>query len=315
MLHRILGRALPGRRVVDVQPLTEGLRNANFKLRLDSMVEPLVLRLYEHDASICRKEIDLMGLVGGSVPVPEVIHAEASGLEGIQPFALLRYVDGVTFRDLRRSGDLEAIAQAAFSAGEVLAAIGHFRFPKPGWLGPGPAVGAPLLEGADPFPRFVDLCLASEKLPRRVPEELRERIHALVWEQASAFAAMATESRLVHGDFSGRNLVVRCISGRWSVAAVLDWEFAVSGTPLADLGNFLRYQGPSEPHFSRGFAQGGGELPGDWRRLAQWIDLIAMCESLTHDSLPDQAAIELADLLRAIVTPAVRGREDGSSPG
>src|SRR6185437_6695629 len=42
--------------------------------------------------------------------------------------------------------------------------------------------------------------------------------------------------------------------GTWTVAAVLDWEFAVSGSPLLDIGHFLRYECASrplaEPHFS-----------------------------------------------------------------
>jgi hypothetical protein len=78
--------------VVKVQPLGDGLRNANFKLHLDGQPEPVVLRIYEHDASLCRKELDLLRLAGGSVPVPEVIHAELYGLEDLPPFTLARYV-------------------------------------------------------------------------------------------------------------------------------------------------------------------------------------------------------------------------------
>jgi hypothetical protein len=50
-LDRIVHTAFPRCRVVDMQPLGDGLRNANFKLRLDGQPEPVVLRIYEHDAS------------------------------------------------------------------------------------------------------------------------------------------------------------------------------------------------------------------------------------------------------------------------
>lgn len=303
MLDRILSRALPGRRVLEAHPLTEGLRNSNFKLILDSTPQSMVLRLYEHDASLCRKEIDVMRLVGDSVPVPEVVYAEPEGLDDIQPFAVLGFVEGITFRELRRGGDSAAIAEAAFSAGQVLAEIGRFHFAKPGWLGPGPPVGAPLLEGANPMPRFVDLCLGSERLQGRMPQELRDRVHVLAWDRADDFAAVENESRLVHCDFNKRNLLVRRMSGRWSVAAVLDWEFAVSATPLIDFGNFLRYERPdrpvAEPHFSAGYRQAGGELPHDWRRLSRLIDLTAMCDALIHEFLPDDAASELVGLVQA----------------
>jgi hypothetical protein len=47
VLQRIVDAAFPCRRVVEIQPLTEGLRNANFRLRLDSTPESIVLRIYE----------------------------------------------------------------------------------------------------------------------------------------------------------------------------------------------------------------------------------------------------------------------------
>ena len=305
VVERIAGAALPHCRVAGVELLGDGLRNANFKVHLDSTPEMLVLRIYEHDASLCRKELDLMRLVSGSVPAPEVIRAEPGGWEDLPPFVLMRYVGGISFRDLARSGDTEAIAQAAYSAGEALAAIGRNRFPKPGWLAPGPAVTTPLLEGPDPTPRFVDLCLASTDLERRMPADLRDCTHALVWRWAPQLAPLEAETRLVHGDFNQRNVLVRAVAGKWSVAAVLDWEFAVSGCPLCDVGSFLRYERvsrpTSEPHFSNGYLHAGGTLPRDWRRLARVIALTALCEILTHDQISDAVVTELVELVRATV--------------
>jgi fructokinase len=89
------------------------------------------------------------------------------------------------------------------------------------------------------------------------------------------------------------------------VTAVLDWEFATSGSPLTDVGHFLRYECVSrpvaEPHFSEGYLQTGGKLPDGWRRLARVVDLIALCESLTHDELPHDIVAELVELVRATV--------------
>jgi hypothetical protein len=87
---------------------------------------------------------------------------------------LTRYVEGVTLRELVRISDAGAIEQAAFSAGETLANIGQCTFPKSGWLSAGPSVTAPLLEGVDANPRFVDLC----QLPADVVSELVELVCA-----------------------------------------------------------------------------------------------------------------------------------------
>jgi hypothetical protein len=161
-----------------------------------------------------------MRLVGASVPVPEVLHAEPRGLDELPPFCLLHHVEGTSFRDLVRSGDAEAMAQAAYSAGATLAAIGRTTFSTSGWLGPGPTLGAPLLEGADPIPRFVDRCLASPPLERRVPLDMRSRIHEVMWSWLARLAGLGQEAHLVHGDFNRRNLLMERVAGRWFVAAV-----------------------------------------------------------------------------------------------
>jgi aminoglycoside phosphotransferase (APT) family kinase protein len=66
---------------------------------------------------------------------------------------------------------------------------------------------------------------------------------------------------LVHNDFGNRNILVRQENGKWGVAAILDWEFAFSGSPLLDVGHFLRYERRGaplrEPHFSQGFVEHG----------------------------------------------------------
>lgn len=305
LAERIARTAFPGCRVKHAQPLADGLRNANFKLQLDSPAECVVLRIYEHDRSLCQKEADIIRLASGSVPIPEVIHAEPLGWEDVPPFALFRHVEGITFRELKNSGDRDATAEGAFAVGQTLAAIGQNRFPRPGWVGPGPEVTAPLVEGADAAPRFVDLCLACTHMQQRMPAELRDRTHELVWKWAQRLGQQEGEARLVHGDFGKRNLLMREVAGKWRVAAVLDWEYAVSGTPLADVGHFLCYEREArpmlEPHFSRGFVEGGGALPQDWRQVARLVDLTGLCESLTRDDLPDEIAKELVELVHATV--------------
>ena len=305
VLEDIVGTAFPRSRLVDVQPFADGFRNANFRLRLDSIPGFVVLRIYEHDPSLCAKEVDLLNLIKYSVPVSAIIHAEPEGLNEIPPFVFMHYVEGISLRELKRKGDSGSIAQAAHSAGQTLAVISRTTFTKSGWLGPGPAVGAPLLEGANSGPRFVDLCLASGNSRIYLGSELTDQIHALVWSYAPQLAALDDERCLVHGDFGKRNLFVHQVKGEWRVAAVLDWEFAISGSPLTDVGHFLRYECAScpvaEPHFSEGYLHAGGRLPDEWWRQARVLDLIALCESLTHDELPHDVVAELVDLVRATV--------------
>jgi fructokinase len=116
------------------------------------------------------------------------------------------------------------------------------------------------------------------------------------------------ETSLVHCDYGKRNLLVRSCAGRWQIAAVLDWEFAVSASPLIDLGHMLRYERAArpllEPHFSKGFTDAGGVLREDWRHLSKILDLSALCEVLTRDPLPPEIVAELIELVGATVSPS-----------
>jgi aminoglycoside phosphotransferase (APT) family kinase protein len=64
------------------------------------------------------------------------------------------------------------------------------------------------------------------------------------------------------------------------VVGILDWEFAVAGSPLVDIGNFLRFEDELPSGFREAFIQGylsdSHELPSDWREVAKLLDLAAM---------------------------------------
>jgi aminoglycoside phosphotransferase (APT) family kinase protein len=145
--------------------------------------------------------------------------------------------------------------------------------------------------------------LESENLQRRVDSSLRQKLHNFIWSWSNHLRAFCDERHLVHCDFGNRNILVNCVSGRWKVVAVLDWEFALSGSPLLDVGHFLRYETADtslrEPYFSRAFVESGGVLPPDWRRLSQVLDLTGLVHCLTHAQLPDVVALEILQLIEA----------------
>ena len=97
---------------------------------------------------------------------------------------------------------------------------------------------------------------------------------------------------------AGANLIVRQLAGRCVVAVVLDLGvrgFRFSARRLSDT--------------SYGTSEADGRLPSRisepaiwravagcrrrWRRLSRLVDLVALCEMLTHHGLPDAPALEL----------------------
>jgi aminoglycoside phosphotransferase (APT) family kinase protein len=305
-LREIFARAVPGHALSGASPLPGGLSNTLYRLRGDGLGDTFVLRLYTRDRTACGKEIDLHRLVRGSVPVPEIVYADA---DATVPHVVMRWVDGVTFREIKQRRDIGAIAECARSIGETLARIGDFSFSRPGWIGAGLEIGGPLLEGTDVVPRFVERCLASPETGRRLAPEIRNQVRRYIRDRAARLLEFESERALVHSDFGSPNLVVDRTGGRWRVAAVLDWEYAFAGSPLCDVGHMIRYERRGvpriEPHFSNGFREAGGVLPDGWFDLGRAIDLMALLEFLTRPVLPESIVREIGELVAA----AVEGRD------
>lgn len=106
---------------------------------------------------------------------------------------------------------------------------------------------------------------------------------------------------LVHSDFNGLNILIGHVSSSCNVSAVLDWEFAYSGSGLADIANMLRYEQNDsllERHFLRSYQDHGGTLPPNWRLLSKLEDLVALCDMLNNSSA--ETPNRIRDLRRLI---------------
>ena len=305
---KLLATVFPKRSVKDLQVLSGGLVNTNIRVDFEANFKPVVIRLYRNGAEVCRKELALHDLLSRTIRVPRALHAEPEGFENLPAFLINEYVNALTFQELKRTNNLKAIQQASYSVGATLAAIGRFKFDKPGRLevegvAAPLAVGPRFTEGPDQLAGIMDTFLLSANCERRAGPKLVQRLHDYAWSWSSRIPDLDEAPCLVHNDFGERNILVRQENCTWVVAAVLDWEFAFSGSCLLDIGHFLRYERRSaalrEPHFSQGFVDHGGQLPNNWREVARIVDLGGLVECLTHDELPIDVEIELLELINA----------------
>jgi aminoglycoside phosphotransferase (APT) family kinase protein len=289
-----LARTVSPRRVTRAERLSGGLSNSGFKIQLEGSDEPIVLRIYDRDRAACRKELDVLRLVRATVPVPDVIHAEPTGLEAGRPFAFLKYVHGMTFRELKATRDERAIQQASYAVGATLAAIGRHSLDSP-----------EVKHDAERISESIDASLGSPLLIDRIGVRLAAKVHALASTWTARLSELGRERRLVHGDFRKQNVLVHRVGQEWRVAVILDWECAGCGSPLSDVGVFLRYEQPArpvaEPHFSRGFAEAGGHLDVRWSQLIRVVDLKGLCRILAAQELPPAIAREVKGLVAATV--------------
>jgi aminoglycoside phosphotransferase (APT) family kinase protein len=274
-----LAGVLPGP-APEIEPLTGGYRNTTLLLTRDD--QRWVLRRHRH-ANRAAVEVAIAARVKGVVPVPDVLAADLDGSASGMPTLLLTYVDGTPGH--------EATGFAA-DAGRKLAAIGTVTFDRPGAL-------------ATP-----DLIPSTEGMPGDLAGFVADRMRSpdvrLTTSERDGLTRLAEEwaplipegdARLVHADYNPKNLLTH----NGSVVAVLDWEFAFSGSPLADVGNMLRFADrPFADAFIAGYREAGGELPQDWRAISRALDLFALADLLTRkETSPVTEAV--TGLVRALL--------------
>ena len=279
--------AFPGRRALAAAPLAHGLANASYRVTLSGAERDLVLRVYVHDPAVAGKERAVTRLVGATVPVPEFLYLDATGAVGGRPYAILPWIDGEMLHDALAAAAPDDLEQLGHALGATLAAIARHRFAATGTLDPDLQVRA----WPEPATAFIHRCLFEGQGVARLDDVTRQAAWRFVQANAGLVEEISGASHLVHADFRKPNILVAYQAGAWRVTAVLDWEFCHSGTPLFDIGTLLRGDPGPGPVFERAFAaafrEHGGALPGNWRRVAQFLDLINLCDFLSRTDPPD----------------------------
>jgi aminoglycoside phosphotransferase (APT) family kinase protein len=268
---------LPNHTVLAVTPTTGGLANTN--LRVDTTRGPEHVRLWTRDPKEAAKELALRALVAERVPVPRLIDAAPDNPITGHPYAVMEWIDAPRLEQVTPSPAL------AGDIGRTLAAIHAFTFPRTGFLDDRLEVVTPVAIGAHGVRELLRAMLTNN---RHVDATLTQKVLDVVDRDGHLLDAWTGPPCLTHSDFNGSNLLV---SGD-AVAAVLDWEFAFSGSPFVDFGNLLRPPLGDDEAFTNAVAEGYGPLPPQWRRMSRLVDLLAWADFLSR---PNPGAALVAD--------------------
>lgn len=285
VLELLSRRVLGGERVVDERRLAGGFSSDTVLLRT-SRKESFVLRRYPR-RNTCAVEAALLRLLADRVPVPEVVYADAEGSLFGEPFILTRFAPGVPLAAAFAGADEEDGDQLAQIVGQTLATISAVRFGRAGFFSDGDLrLDAEPPEHHDDLLAFVEACLARGNADAALSAREQRALLRLAADSAPLVSAVATADHLVHSDFNAKNVVVRPGDSCWRVSAVLDWEYAFSGSPLFDMGNMLRFPQDLPPGFSHrlpaAYQDNGGALPEQWREISQALELFALSDLLTR---------------------------------
>ncbi len=298
-LNKMLDPLYPDHNIVSAEPVSGGFANASYKVALSHMALPIVVRVYLRDSTAAYREASILELVKARVPVPEILYV--SPATGEHTYVILGWVHGVPLDDVLIEAPRGDARVAARSTGGVLARLQEFRFGTSGFFGSTLDVERPVASDARAIVDGLERCLFEDVGEDRLGVALTQRLWQFVKEHEQSLSAVEHQSLLVHGDFNGANVIVRTAPEPPGVSAVIDWEYAHSGTPLVDLGSMLRraVNRPAwfEEELIRGYHEEGGFLPENWRQVSRIVDLVKLCTFVTSPTAGDVAV----DGVRAIV--------------
>lgn len=298
----LLARTATGRAPGRIEAITaDSYSHVTFKVQLDGPPHAVAVQFARRSLASVTTAAQLLGHMAGTVDVPGVLHlADASD---DTPAALVTgWLEGHSLNRLLPRLPTSELADLARAVAETVDAIWSHRLPVPGRIAPGFAI----LPRPASLAACIDAQLKEQLFDSPGGHALGLSIRERLWTQWHSLRpdleTVEHDSVMVHGDLAARNLLVRReSSGGWRVS-VLDWEFAVSGCHLADVGHLLRpypFVPPGYLHALTDVLRKLGRLePKNWRALAWALDLTALTGPLVHGpGHPDNNAV--SELIRA----------------
>jgi aminoglycoside phosphotransferase (APT) family kinase protein len=297
----LLRPVFPGATVLAAERVLGGLVNTNLKVWIAGRPAPLLLRLYQCGRRQAMKEAALLRRVSGQVPVAALRFFSIDNPLADYPYAVIDWVMGERLDVLAAAGeDVIALGRAV---GQTLALIHAITYDRYGFFNPDLSLSAAIDLDRGGLLAYIHRTLVRGCGGERLGQDLVENLIRLIEYQGHRLATWGGPC-LVHGDFNGSNILLQRMENReWKVAAILDWEFALSGTPGFDFAHLLRAPLDSHPllaaSVAHSYRSAGHALPVDWREIARLVDLFAWVDLASR---PGSDATVIRDARKAIQT-------------
>ena len=305
----LLRPVFPGARVVAAERVPGGLANTNLKVWISNYPAPLLLRLYQRGRREAIKEAALLRRLSGQVPVAGLRYFSIDNPLADYPYALIDWVTGERLDVLAAAG--EEIVELGRAVGQTLALIHAITYDRHGFFDPDLSLPTAIDLDRDGLLAYIQRALLVGDAGQQLGPELVERLIRLVEHQGHRLSTWRGPC-LVHGDFNGSNILLQRAENReWKVAAVLDWEFALSGMPGFDFAHLLRAPLDWQPQLATSVADhyrlAGRTLPADWREISRLVDLFAWVDLASRPgsdaTIIDDARNAIQTTIAALSTP------------
>jgi aminoglycoside phosphotransferase (APT) family kinase protein len=297
---RLVLPLFPGDSIRSFSPVGGGLTNTNYKVTLARRASPLLLRLYQRGVAPAQKEMAIDNLIAPRVPVLHFFHLSDDNPVTGHPYAVLDWIEGPDLQHILPALSQERLLGFADKIGKVLAAIHSFTFEIFGFFDASLAVQGPIDFDRAGMLAYLDQTLVHGPGGERLGRPLVDALVAYAEKNGDILKDWLVQPCLVHGDFNAPNILVLPEQGD-AIAAVIDWEYALSASPAMDFGNLLRPPFDGNAAFAeavaRAYVEAGGFLPKNWQKIARLADVYSFADFLSR---PYVADVVIKDARRVI---------------
>ncbi len=272
LISEMLNPIFPNKKIETFTLVSTGLLNTNICLKFKGQNELFLLRIYAGNHGAIHQEAALAKRYGKNIPMPEFLHIEA--IKEGPTYAIQRWIEGKPLYEFFSESTNKDLPKIAENIGILLGNIGKIAFSTGGFFKEDLQIQPFESEaGLHPFSAYIKACLEKEHAGKWLGTPLKEKLWDFVLE-TQGYLPPLEPACLVHGDFNPDNIVID--PNTLKVAALLDWEFAFSGSYLFDIGNLLRFQVPTafEQCFITAYqTEKNMILPSNWKKIIKIQDL------------------------------------------
>lgn len=280
----IVTQAFPNTLLLSYEIITQGCANLNIKILLESGAYNL--RIYLKDKDAAYREQQIASLMRFDIPVPETLFiGDQTQDHTTYRYAITQFVDGIPLRDLLLTSPEETWQEVMMDVGSLLSKCRRISFPDAGFIDQHLSIPNPFQP--DDLIHFVEKCLISPEVQNALGDSMINQIKE-IFQTHRHHLPDESDAILVHGDFDPANILVHQIDGKWQISAILDWEFAFSGSFLWDVANMLRYAHKMPETYTKSFLKGlekeGVELPENWRLTIALCTISSLLDIVSRQS-------------------------------
>lgn len=213
--------------IVCITKISEGCRTSNYIV--EGKEQKYLLKIFSSDNNN-KKEITLLNNLKQDIKVQAVYKISTNEIIDNRQFGIYEYVDGVSLGKYLAQGN-SINSKFIKSIARSLAKIHSYKFERAGFFDE----NLNIVEYVPPVRQWYEMFL-TKKVRERLGEDLSKGILELVSKYDAQLKKIDNDIRLVHGDFQGTNILINN-----EEPYILDWEFAMAGHPISDIGQFFRY--------------------------------------------------------------------------